>query len=119
MAHRILMQVVFTGAQVFGRAFAQAYKQAAASSAESVIARESGITLDESCRILNIRPEKLETSEVTRRFEHLFNANSPEKGGSFYVQAKVFRAKERIDKELTKHTSPPPNGEGSGSSTAS
>jgi import inner membrane translocase subunit TIM16 len=31
MAHRIVTQIVFTGARVFGRAFAEAYKQAAAS----------------------------------------------------------------------------------------
>jgi len=30
-AHRIITQVVFTGARVFGRAFAEAYKQASAS----------------------------------------------------------------------------------------
>lgn len=30
-AHRIISQIVFTGARVFGRAFAEAYKQASAS----------------------------------------------------------------------------------------
>lgn len=30
-AHRIISQIVFTGARVFGRAFTEAYKQAAAS----------------------------------------------------------------------------------------
>jgi hypothetical protein len=30
----------------------------------------------------------------------LFNQNDPKRGGSAYLQAKVFRAKERIDLEL-------------------
>ncbi|KAK9237579.1 Pam16-domain-containing protein [Lipomyces kononenkoae] len=114
MAHRILMQVVFTGAQVFGRAFVQAYKQAAASSAAqatSAAVKEGGISLEESCLILNVRSEELKAEEIKSRYEHLFNVNSKEKGGSFYLQSKVFRAKERIDNEMAKH-SPPPAGEG-------
>jgi import inner membrane translocase subunit TIM16 len=30
----------------------------------------------------------------------LFGQNDPKKGGSFYLQAKVFRAKERIELEM-------------------
>ena len=39
--------------------------------------------------------EKLQTS-----FDRLFEMNEKTKGGSFYLQSKVFRAKERIDDEL-------------------
>ncbi|KAK9494949.1 Pam16-domain-containing protein [Lipomyces doorenjongii] len=121
MAHRILMQVVFTGAQVFGKAFVQAYKQAAASSAAqatSAAAKEGGISLQESCSILNVRSEALKAEEIKARYDHLFNVNSKEKGGSFYLQSKVFRAKERIDKELVKHE-PSPNGGASAGATGS
>ncbi|KAK9368377.1 Pam16-domain-containing protein [Lipomyces kononenkoae] len=120
MAHRILMQVVFTGAQVFGKAFVQAYKQAAATSAAqatSAAVKEGGISLEESCLILNVRSEALKTDEIKARYEHLFNVNAKDKGGSFYIQSKVFRAKERIDKELAKR-SPPPASE-SANATAS
>jgi hypothetical protein len=34
------------------------------------------------------------------KYEHLFKANDKEKGGSFYIQSKVVRAKERLDEEL-------------------
>ncbi len=34
-----------------------------------------------------------------QNYDHLFNANDPSKGGSFYIQSKVVRAKERFDLE--------------------
>lgn len=38
--------------------------------------------------------------EVQKRYEYLFQINDKSKGGSFYLQSKIFRAKERLDKEL-------------------
>lgn len=58
----------------------------------------AGITLEEAQQILNI--SKLDPKEVDEKFNHLFNLNEKSKGGSFYLQSKVFRAKERIDQEL-------------------
>lgn len=58
----------------------------------------SGITLEEAQQILNVT--KLEAAEVEEKYNHLFNVNDKAKGGSFYLQSKVFRAKERIDHEL-------------------
>lgn len=49
-------------------------------------------------QILNVN--KLEPEEVNKSYEHLFSVNDKSKGGSFYLQSKVFRAKERIDQEL-------------------
>lgn len=57
-----------------------------------------GITLEEAMQILNVN--KLDPEEVKKSYEHLFAVNDKAKGGSFYLQSKVFRAKERIDKEL-------------------
>lgn len=39
--------------------------------------------------------------EVQKRYEYLFGINDKAKGGSFYLQSKIFRAKERLDKELS------------------
>lgn len=58
----------------------------------------AGLTLEEAQQILNI--SKLDAKEVQEKFDHLFNVNEKSKGGSFYLQSKVFRAKERIDQEL-------------------
>lgn len=49
-------------------------------------------------QILNV--SKLDPKEVEEKYEHLFNVNEKSKGGSFYLQSKVYRAKERIDHEL-------------------
>lgn len=58
----------------------------------------TGITLEEAQQILNIG--KLDAKEAQEKFDHLFKLNDKAKGGSFYIQSKIFRAKERIDQEL-------------------
>lgn len=58
----------------------------------------SGITLEEAQQILNL--SKLDPEEAQKKFDHLFAVNDKSKGGSFYLQSKVFRAKERIDQEF-------------------
>ncbi|KAK1824643.1 mitochondrial import inner membrane translocase subunit TIM16 [Friedmanniomyces endolithicus] len=138
MAHRIISQVVFTGARVFGRAFAEAYKQASASQVNtpsplhhppkphppqlttpssnqkyaaanssnptaSNTLSSAGLTLDEACRILNVSPPRGGQGNldiVHERFKRLFDLNDPKKGGSFYLQSKVLRARERIEMEV-------------------
>lgn len=49
-------------------------------------------------QILNV--SKLDPKEVEEKYTHLFNLNEKSKGGSFYLQSKVYRAKERIDHEF-------------------
>lgn len=63
----------------------------------------SGMTLDEACRILNVKPPaggQANMEEVVERYKRLFDANEPQKGGSFYLQSKIVRAKERFEREL-------------------
>ncbi|KAI0386489.1 protein transporter [Hypomontagnella monticulosa] len=116
MAHRIITQIVLVGSRVLGRAFAEAYKQAQASSnyarAQAKInpnavsgraSLSSGMTLDEACKILNVKPPQggqANMEEVMSRFKKLFDQNDPQKGGSFYLQSKVLRARERIEAEV-------------------
>ena len=38
--------------------------------------------------------------DVMARFKRLFDSNDPKKGGSFYLQSKILRARERIEKEV-------------------
>lgn len=120
--------MVFVGSRILGRAFTEAYRQANASSAyqraqgkiggngaASASGRanlSTGMTLDEACRILNVRapskgpppPARAELDahmeDVMERFKRLFDVNDPEKGGSFYLQSKVLRARERLEAEL-------------------
>jgi import inner membrane translocase subunit TIM16 len=132
MAHRILTQIVVTSGRVFTRAFAEAWKQAQASqkyaaarAANSNLSSSSpgsgnmdatlashGLTLDEACKILNVSPPKpgaigenarQEMDKVLERFKKLFDMNNPKKGGSFYLQSKILRARERIEMEYREY----------------
>ncbi|KAK4471317.1 hypothetical protein MN116_004755 [Schistosoma mekongi] len=111
---KYFVQLIISGARVLGRAFAQAVKEEYASSQRIADARRNntssgseqntyvqnaGISLDEAKQILNIK-DIHDSSTLSKHFEHLFSSNSKDKGGSFYLQSKVFRAKERIDEEL-------------------
>lgn len=97
-----------------GRAFAEAYKQASASSQYAKAQAKSGnpgspslsshgLTLEEACKILNVKPPQqgqANMEDVMERFKKLFDVNDPKKGGSFYLQSKVLRARERIEAEV-------------------
>ena len=59
--------------------------------------------MDEACKILNVGPSKMgqiDLEFVTERFKRLFDLNDPKKGGSFYLQSKILRARERIEREV-------------------
>ncbi|VDL64184.1 unnamed protein product [Nippostrongylus brasiliensis] len=57
----------------------------------------------ESLQILNIKPP-IDPEVVEKNYEHLFSINDKTKGGSFYLQSKIYRAKERIDEELRRQS---------------
>ncbi|KAG7200488.1 hypothetical protein KM043_001054 [Ampulex compressa] len=110
---KYLIQLILVGSRVVGKAFVRALQQEVAASQEAArragggkrgaehaaTNAKTGITLDEAMRILNVdKPDQVE--EVERNFKYLMEANEKAKGGSFYIQSKVFRAKERIDEEL-------------------
>jgi import inner membrane translocase subunit TIM16 len=59
------------------------------------------MTLEEAKQILNITPE-CDKAEIQKQYDRLFQLNDKNKGGSFYLQSKIFRAKERIDQDLQK-----------------
>jgi import inner membrane translocase subunit TIM16 len=68
-------------------------------------AAASGMTLDEACKILNVKPPQggiTNMESVMERFKKLYDLNEPKKGGggSFYLQSKILRARERIEMEV-------------------
>ena len=98
-----------------GRAFTEAYRQASAryeyiqhttkNDGDTAVntVTSSGLTLDEACKILNVKPPsggKANLDDVIARFKKLFDSNEPSNGGSFYLQSKVLRARERIELEV-------------------
>lgn len=48
--------------------------------------------------------EEVDMEQVMERFKRLFDANEPERGGSFYLQSKILRARERIEGEVRRKT---------------
>ncbi|XP_033500019.2 mitochondrial import inner membrane translocase subunit tim16 [Epinephelus lanceolatus] len=111
---RYLAQIIVVGAQVVGRAFARALQQEFAASQAAAKARGrtgqqsaaassiTGMSLQEAQQILNI--STLTPEEIQKNYEHLFKVNDKSVGGSFYIQSKVVRAKERLDEELSIQT---------------
>lgn len=49
--------------------------------------------------------EEVDMDQVMERFKKLFDANEVQKGGSFYLQSKVLRARERIEGEVRRKES--------------
>ncbi|GAA5938739.1 import motor complex subunit PAM16 [Sporobolomyces koalae] len=127
-APRVLAQVVILGSQILGKAFVQAWRQAArnARASESVggggaagagsarggsgVDRQMGMTLDEAANILNVKKpseafQESELQQMLKNFDHLFAANNPltkegKPHSSHYLQSKIVRAKERIEAEV-------------------
>ncbi|KAG9254722.1 Pam16-domain-containing protein [Emericellopsis atlantica] len=115
MAHKFVITAFVTGSRILGRSFVAAYKQAQAASAYQRAQAKNGnptsgaasltgnMTLDEACKILNVKPPaggQADIETVLERYKKLFDTNDPAKGGSFYLQSKIVRAKERIEREM-------------------
>lgn len=85
-------------------ALTAAYQAASANSRAVVgndpLSQRTGMDLREAAQILNI--EGLNKEKMEKNYMHLFEANDPAKGGSFYLQSKVWRARERIELEMNK-----------------
>ncbi|ESN93674.1 hypothetical protein HELRODRAFT_180770 [Helobdella robusta] len=110
-----LAQIVISGIQIVGRAFARAVQneirasqqaaksrsgESSSSSSHSAAASSlAGMTLQEAKQILNLDCIK-NKEKLLEHYNHLFKVNDKSAGGSFYLQSKVVRAKERIDEEL-------------------
>lgn len=117
---KYIAQIIVLGAQVVGRAFARALRQEIAASQEAAkragggaegtrraaANASTGLTLEEAMQILNL--DKLDRDKINKNYEHLFTVNDKAKGGSFYLQSKIVRAKERIDAEFKDKEEKPP-----------
>ncbi|KAK2563574.1 Mitochondrial import inner membrane translocase subunit TIM16 [Acropora cervicornis] len=99
---RFIAQIIIVGAQVVGRAFTQALRQEFQRSALRSYLRyllSFQPYLPEAKQVLNV--QDLNPELIQKNYDHLFKINEKQAGGSFYLQSKVVRAKERIDEELT------------------
>eukprot|EP00621_Florenciella_sp_RCC1693_P016609 CAMPEP_0182537398 /NCGR_PEP_ID=MMETSP1323-20130603/21877_1 /TAXON_ID=236787 /ORGANISM="Florenciella parvula, Strain RCC1693" /LENGTH=129 /DNA_ID=CAMNT_0024747771 /DNA_START=53 /DNA_END=442 /DNA_ORIENTATION=+ len=111
---RLILQGAAVFTSVFGRAFLQAYQQAlvnarkggahsAAATAHTAVQRSNKMQLAEARQVLNVEKGELmeiDMKKLREQYERIFDANDPKKGGSFYLQSKIFRAKEALDMEI-------------------
>lgn len=117
MAAKVIAQLVVNGVTIFSKAFFSAYQQAlrnakagGAPNAVNQIIKHH-LRADEAYKIMDIEKEDLNRKTLDEKFKKLFEANNPDKGGSFYLQSKVFRSKEVLDAELMGSTKPEENTE--------
>lgn len=102
---RIIAQIIVPLVAVLARAIPAAYSQAisnarrngvdATQTATQMLKRE--ISKSEALSIMNLSEAEVTAEAVEKQFDKYFNSNSVEKGGSFYVQSKIYRAKELLD----------------------
>lgn len=100
LARAVAQTVVFC-VNVVSKAFMQAYSKAQAGGGSAGTAARGAVTggsrmpLDQARQVLNL--EKAFTREdVAAQFEKYYASNDPDKGGSFYVQSKVFQARDTL-----------------------
>ncbi len=104
---RPFANILVQGTAVFGRAFLQAYQNAAANAGKTAAGgaaaavRRGQMTREEALEILGVTAESARDApeELEAKYEKFFQANDPSNGGSFYLQSKIYRAKEFLNEE--------------------
>ncbi|CAK9202296.1 unnamed protein product [Sphagnum troendelagicum] len=103
-AGKLIANLIVLGSGVLLRAVSQAYRQAIVNASKSGVAQETvqnmahkvskTMTEHEARQILGVS-EKASWEEVMKKYDTLFENNA--KTGTFYLQSKVFRAKECLE----------------------
>jgi len=115
---RVLLQGAVMGISILARALPAAYgaalrnarkggidaasagKDGLAGGAAGVFSRNR-MPRDEALAVLNLVEAKggggVDLEAVQKQYDKYFAANAVEKGGSFYLQSKIYRAKEMLD----------------------
>lgn len=70
---------------------------------------------EEALKILNLKEDQVNPENIMNQFEKYFEGNDPEKGGSFYLQNKIYYAKEILMEKFSKEMNKSKFNPGSGS----
>lgn len=105
MAGRVIAQILLMGGTYVARAFIQAYQQALVNSARPGAAGAAAtargvrgrLTPEQAAEILGVNKEA-GLKDIYTKYDRLFTANDPTKGGSIYLQAKIHNAKMELEK---------------------
>lgn len=122
---RFLAQALLIGGGVIVKAFAEAYQRvaanpeaarAAAEAAKKQGAKTGGLLRRqmaerEALMVLNLERRPQSREELRDRYRKYFEANDPKRGGSLYLQSKVYRANEALERAmgLSSEPVPPPS----------
>lgn len=105
---RMLVQMMMVGFNIVTKAAMQAYQQAkaggggAAAGAMRSAAAMGGsrMAADEARAILALESAgKVDATALAAQFNKYYTANDPANGGSFYIQSKIWNAKEVLTEE--------------------
>lgn len=116
MASRIIAQILLMGGTYVARAFVQAYQQALVNSTRNGAAGASSaarnirgrLSKEQAAEILGVKSDS-GLKDIHAKYNRLFNANDPTKGGSIYLQAKIHNAKIELEKlAIARGEQPPP-----------
>ena len=108
---KVIAQGILLGVSILARALPAAYASALANArktgaekAAEEAARKGASFLgkarmsrDEALQVLNLSEGEATVEAVQKQYDRYFEANKVENGGSFYLQSKVYRAKELLD----------------------
>mmetsp|Transcript_39643 Transcript_39643/g.58227 ORF Transcript_39643/g.58227 Transcript_39643/m.58227 type:complete len:120 (-) Transcript_39643:175-534(-) len=99
---RVLAQAAILGVSILTRALPAAYAQAIQNAkknggAAAAQALRKTMERDEALNIMNLTEGEATPEAIQKQYDRYFAANAVEKGGSFYLQSKVVRAKELLD----------------------
>lgn len=107
MASRVIAQILIMGGTFVARTLIQAYQQALVNSARAGGAGGAGaaarsirgrLTSEQAADILGVK-KSAGLKEIYSKYDRLFTANDPSKGGSLYLQAKIHNAMAQLEKE--------------------
>ena len=111
MSGKILAQLIIGLTSAGSRVFVAAYQQAlsnakrgggtAAAGGAAINALRGKMQSGEAKEILNLQDLKeIDEIIVEEKFKKMYELNSPDSGGSFYLQSKIFRAKEALFRDM-------------------
>jgi import inner membrane translocase subunit TIM16 len=130
---RVVAQVVIAGVAVLARAIPAAYgaalqnaRKSGADKAAEEAARKGAsflgkarISKDEALMVLNLSEGEATAEAIQKQYDRYFEANKVEKGGSFYLQSKIYRAKELLDEYVKEKNAEMMKGQQQGQSSSS